>query len=66
MVTVSGSILVGRYADKIGRLKTVEIGCLWGIIGAVLQCSAQNLTWMTFARVIGGVGFKHLNTVVPI
>lgn len=61
-----GALMVGSYADKIGRLKTVEIGCLWGILGAALQASAQNITWMMSARVIGGIGCGHLNTVVPI
>ena len=61
-----GAILVGIYADKIGRLKTIQIGCLWAMLGGALQASAQNITWMMFARVIGGIGCGHLNTVVPI
>lgn len=61
-----GALMVGAYADKIGRLKTIELGCVWGILGAALQASAQNITWMMFARVIGGIGCGHLNTVVPI
>ncbi|CZR65925.1 related to transporter (major facilitator superfamily) [Phialocephala subalpina] len=61
-----GAICVGHYADRIGRLKTIELGCLWGILGAALQASAQNFTWMAFARIIGGIGCGHLNTVVPI
>lgn len=59
-------MFVGHYADRIGRLKTIELGCLWGLFGAALQASAQNLTWMMFARIIGGIGCGHLNTVVPI
>ncbi|KAH8797740.1 low-affinity glucose transporter HXT3 [Xylogone sp. PMI_703] len=62
----TGALCVGQYADKIGRLKTIQIGCCWGILGAVLQGSAQNITWMAFARVIGGIGCGHLNTMVPI
>ena len=58
--------MVGFYADKIGRLKTVQLGCLWAIVGAALQASAENLTWMAFARIVGGVGCGHLNTIVPI
>jgi len=58
--------LVGTYADKIGRLKTIQVGCVWAILGGALQASAQNITWMMFARVIGGIGCGHLNTVVPI
>lgn len=61
-----GALLVGTYADKIGRLKTLQLGCVWGVLGAALQCSAQNITWMMFARVVGGIGCGHLNTVVPI
>jgi len=61
-----GALMVGSYADRIGRLKTIELGCLWGLVGAALQCTAQNITWMMFARIIGGIGCGHLNTVVPI
>jgi MFS family permease len=61
-----GALLVGYYADKIGRLKTIEVGCIWAILGAVLQCSAQDFGMMIAARVIGGIGCGHLNTVVPI
>jgi hypothetical protein len=56
----TGAIFVGHYADRIGRLKTIELGCLWGLLGAALQASAQNFTWMAFARIIGGVGCGHL------
>ncbi|KAK5134118.1 hypothetical protein LTR08_006893 [Meristemomyces frigidus] len=61
-----GALMVGSYADKIGRLKTIELGCAWGLLGAALQASAKNITWMMFARIIGGIGCGHLNTVVPI
>ena len=61
-----GALLVGLYADKIGRLKTIELGCLWALLGAALQASAKNITWMMFARVVGGIGCGHLNTIVPI
>jgi MFS family permease len=59
LFTHSGAIFVGHYADRIGRLKTIELGCLWGILGAALQASAQNFTWIAFARIIGGVGCRH-------
>lgn len=61
-----GALMVGSYADRVGRLKTIQLGCLWGMLGAALQASAQNITWMMFARIIGGIGCGHLNTVVPI
>lgn len=49
-----GALFVGYYADKIGRLKTVQIGCIWGAVGAILQCSAQDAGMMFVARVVGG------------
>ena len=61
-----GALCVGYYADKIGRLKTLQVGCVWALLGGALLCSAQNLTWMFIARVISGVGCGHLNTVVPV
>lgn len=61
-----GALLVGYTADAIGRLKTIQIGCIWGILGAALLASAQNITWLSFARVISGIGCGYLNTTVPV
>jgi MFS family permease len=61
-----GAFVVGYLADSIGRLKTIQLGCLWGILGAALLASAQNITWLSFARVISGIGCGHLNTTVPV
>lgn len=30
------------------------------------MASAQNFTWMAFARIISGIGCGHMNTIVPI
>ena len=57
---------MGYIADSIGRLKTIQFGCLWGVLGAALLASAQNITWLAFARVISGIGCGHLNTMVPV
>ena len=57
---------MGSIADSIGRLKTIQLGCLWGILGAALLASAMNMSWLAFARVISGVGCGHLNTMVPV
>ena len=61
-----GAVLVGTYADKVGRLRTLQIGCTWAFVGAILQAAAVNLPMMLVARVVGGIGCGHLNTVVPI
>lgn len=58
--------MVGYLADHLGRLRTIQLGCIWGALGAALLASAQNITWLAFGRVISGIGCGHLNTVVPI
>ncbi|POY72735.1 hypothetical protein BMF94_4142 [Rhodotorula taiwanensis] len=64
--TLIGCILGGWIGDKLGRKKTIWIGCLWIFIGAPLQASAQNAVWMIMARIINGVGTGHLNAIVPV
>lgn len=56
----------GSYADSLGRLRAIQIGCIWGILGGALLAGAQNFTWMAIARIISGVGCGHLNTITPI
>ncbi|RDB17655.1 Sugar transporter STL1 [Hypsizygus marmoreus] len=64
--TLFGCLMGGVIGDRVGRLKTMLIGGLWVIIGAALQCSAQNLVWMLCARFINGIGTGHLNAIVPV
>lgn len=64
--TFIGALLGGSLGDRIGRLKTIVFACFWAIIGASLQASAQNITWMCLARVITGVGTGQLNALVPV
>ncbi|KAK0237232.1 general substrate transporter [Armillaria nabsnona] len=64
--TLIGCIIAGVTGDQLGRLKTMFIGCLWVMVGAALQCSAQNLAWMLCARVINGIGTGYLNAIVPV
>lgn len=44
--TLFGCLHGGWIGDKIGRIKTIAIGSVWAIVGAALQCSAQNANWM--------------------
>ncbi|KAH9834530.1 general substrate transporter [Rhodofomes roseus] len=40
--TLLGCFIAGSLGDSIGRIKTLLIGSVWVLLGAVLQCSAQN------------------------
>ena len=43
--TLVGALLGGWIGEKIGRIRTIALGSAWAIIGATLQCSAQNANW---------------------
>ncbi|KAI7889894.1 general substrate transporter [Mucor mucedo] len=64
--TLIGALMGGWIGDKIGRIKTVILGCAIGILGAVLQTCAQNVAWMICSRIITGIGTGHLNAIVPV
>ncbi|KAK9473097.1 general substrate transporter [Dipodascopsis tothii] len=64
--TLLGSLLGGVLGDRLGRIKSIGIGCVWAIVGAALQCSAHNVAWMCCARIVNGVGTGVLNTIVPV
>lgn len=50
--TLVGALMAGSFADRCGRIKAIVFGCLWALLGSVLQASAYNITWMCCARVI--------------
>ncbi|PCH43222.1 general substrate transporter [Wolfiporia cocos MD-104 SS10] len=60
------ALTIENMSHRIGRIKTMMWGSVWVLLGATLQCSAQNITWMCCARVINGIGTGHLNAIVPV
>ncbi|KAF7193258.1 Sugar transporter STL1 [Pseudocercospora fuligena] len=64
--TLCGCLLGGWVGDKVGRIKTIALGSIWAILGASLQCSAQNSDWMICARFVNGIGTGILNAIVPV
>lgn len=46
--TLVGALAGGLVGERIGRIKTIALGAAWGVLGASLQCSAQNHIWMIF------------------
>ncbi|KAF4768663.1 hypothetical protein N7455_000317 [Penicillium solitum] len=59
--------LVTMYAgDKLGRRRTILIGCCILIVGAILQTASYSLAQMIVGRVVAGVG-NGMNTIaIPI
>ena len=64
--TLVGCLIGGWVGDKIGRVRTIAFGAAWAILGAALQCSAQNHIWMIFARLINGWGTGVLVSIVYV
>ena len=50
-----GALGAGWLADKLGRKRAIQIAALIWIVGAVLQCSAQNVGHLITGRVVGGI-----------
>ena len=44
--TLFGAFFGGWLGDRMGRIKSIAAGALWAVVGASLQCSAQNHNWM--------------------
>ncbi|KAK4070884.1 hypothetical protein Trihar35433_5351 [Trichoderma harzianum] len=50
-----GSLLSGWLADRIGRRLAIQIASVDWIIGAALQCSAQNVAHLVVGRIVSGL-----------
>ncbi|KKO96434.1 hypothetical protein THAR02_11465 [Trichoderma harzianum] len=50
-----GSLLSGWLADRIGRRLAIQIASVDWIVGAVLQCSAQNVAHLVVGRIVSGL-----------
>ncbi|GME89640.1 unnamed protein product [Ambrosiozyma monospora] len=64
--TLCGCLFGGWFSDEFGRVKSVALGALIAIIGAALQGSAKQVSWMCGARFFNGIGTGILNAVVPV
>ncbi|KAI5299370.1 hypothetical protein KEM55_002235, partial [Ascosphaera atra] len=53
--TLVGALAGGWIGDKIGRVRAIAFGSLWGVFGAALQ-----------SRLINGWGTGILNAIVPV
>lgn len=60
MMVLIRSGIGGWVGDKIGRIRTVLVGCAFACFGAALQTAAQNVAWMICSRIITGIGTGHL------
>jgi len=52
--------------DSIGRKKTIQVGALICLLGAILQAAAQNLAMILVGRIFAGWAVGLLSMSVPV
>ncbi|KAK3293779.1 general substrate transporter [Chaetomium fimeti] len=63
---VFGSLMGGLTMDRFGRRKTIMIGAIIALVGAVLQSAAQNLAMILVGRIVAGWAVGLLSMSVPV
>ncbi|KAF5547112.1 sugar transporter STL1 [Fusarium mexicanum] len=61
-----GAIFSSIWGEKLGRRRSVFIGCVFLIIGAVLQAASFTRAMMIVGRIVAGVGMGTINSTVPV
>jgi MFS family permease len=54
------------FGEKLGRRKSVAIGAVISIIGAILQATAFGRAHLIVGRIVSGVGLGIINSTVPV
>ncbi|KAK4199489.1 MFS sugar transporter-like protein [Triangularia verruculosa] len=63
---VFGSLMGGLTMDRFGRRKTIMIGAMIALVGAILQAAAQNLAMILVGRIIAGWAVGLMSMSVPV
>ncbi|KAF7561160.1 hypothetical protein G7046_g2968 [Stylonectria norvegica] len=61
-----GALGAGVLADRLGRKKTLMIASLIWIVGASLQCSAQNVAHLIVGRIVSGLAIGITSSQVLV
>lgn len=63
---LAAAIVGGILSDYIGRLKTLIVAGIPGIIGAILIATATNLSMIIWGRLIMGISWMFISVATPI
>lgn len=61
-----GAVATMYVGDKIGRRKTIVLGCIVMIIGAIIQAASYSAGQLFVARIITGIGNGFNTSTVPV
>ncbi|KAK5127315.1 hypothetical protein LTR08_004354 [Meristemomyces frigidus] len=51
--------------DKLGRIRTIQLGAAIDVVGAILQCTSFSLPQLIVGRLVTGFGFGALTATAP-
>jgi MFS family permease len=61
-----GALVSSFIADRLSRRVAIQWGAAIFIIGAILQCTSQNIGHLCVGRVIAGIAIGICSAIVPI
>ena len=61
-----GAVATSTFGEALGRRKTIAVGVVIMIIGALLQATAYARAHILVARIVSGVGMGTINSTVPV
>ncbi|EAW19975.1 uncharacterized protein NFIA_095950 [Aspergillus fischeri NRRL 181] len=61
-----GSVSSAFFGERIGRRKSIAVGVVILILGALLQATAYHRSHLIVGRVVSGVGLGVVNSTVPV
>ena len=61
-----GSLFSSFIADRYSRKAALQISCVLWMIGAAIQCGAQNVGMLCAGRVIAGLCVGIASAIVPV
>ncbi|KDQ65150.1 hypothetical protein JAAARDRAFT_202372 [Jaapia argillacea MUCL 33604] len=61
----AGAILALCVGDLLGRRKTIQVGCVLVVIGAILQATSKTLGQLMAGRIVTGLGVGTQTSTVP-
>jgi sugar porter (SP) family MFS transporter len=60
-----GSLSCISLGDQLGRIRTIQLGCVVTIVGTILQASSYSLAQMIVGRFVAGLGFGAITATAP-
>ncbi|MCJ1236346.1 hypothetical protein MMC14_004327, partial [Varicellaria rhodocarpa] len=61
-----GAVAASIFGEQLGRRKTIAIGVVVMILGAVLQAASYSRTQMIISRIVAGCGMGAINSTAPV